>query len=43
MMNYMENIPLTQLELNEPGFIKEIKCKHSIKRRLFDLRLVPNT
>ena len=43
MMNYMENIPLTQLELNEPGFIKEIKCKDSIKRRLLDLGLVPNT
>lgn len=39
----METIPLTKLELNKSGFIKEINCKDSIKRRLLDLGLVPNT
>lgn len=43
MMDLMETIPLTKLELNTSGFIKEINCKGSIKRRLLDLGLVPNT
>ena len=34
MMDLMETIPLTKLELNTSGFIKEINCKGSIKRRL---------
>ena len=39
----METVPLTKLELNTPGFIKEINCNRSIKRRLLDLGLIPNT
>lgn len=39
----METIPLTKLQLHQVGFIKEINCKNSIKRRLLDLGLIPNT
>ena len=39
----METIPLTQLELNTTGRIKEIRCNSSIKRRLLDLGFIPNT
>lgn len=39
----MKTIPLTKLKLNQTGFIKEINCKSSIKRRLLDLGLVPST
>ena len=39
----METIPLTKLEINPSGFIKEINCKNNIKRRLLDLGLIPNT
>ena len=39
----METIPLTKLELNQTGFIQEINCRNSIKRRLLDLGLIPNT
>ncbi len=39
----METIPLTKLSLNTSGFIKEINCNNSIKRRLLDLGLIPNT
>lgn len=39
----METISLTKLNLNSSGFIKEINCNSSIKRRLLDLGLIPNT
>lgn len=39
----MKAIPLTDLKLNTTGIIKEINCKNSIKRRLLDLGLIPNT
>ena len=39
----MNCMPLTKLKLNQTGTIKEIKCKSSIKRRLLDLGLIPNT
>ena len=39
----METMPLTKLKLGITGFIKEINCNSSIKRRLLDLGLVPNT
>ena len=39
----METIPLTQLELNTTGRIKEIRCNSSIKRRLLDLGFIRNT
>lgn len=39
----METMSLTALELNQTGYIKEINCNASIKRRLLDLGLVPNT
>ena len=39
----METMPLTKLNLNSVGIIKEINCKSNIKRRLLDLGLVPNT
>lgn len=39
----MSSIPLTKLKLNQTGIIKEINCKASVKRRLLDLGLIPNT
>lgn len=36
-------IPLTELELNITGIIREINCEASVKRRLFDLGLIPTT
>ena len=39
----METMPLTKLELGTTGRIKEINCNESIKRRLLDLGLIPNT
>ena len=39
----MNTIPLTKLKLGTTGYIKEINCKNSIKRRLLDLGLIPNT
>ena len=39
----MSSIPLTKLKLNTTGVIKEINCKKSVKRRLLDLGLIPNT
>lgn len=39
----METMPLTDLNLNQLGYIKEINCNSSIKRRLLDLGLIPNT
>lgn len=39
----MKTIPLSELNLNTAGFIKEINCNHNIKRRLLDLGLIPNT
>lgn len=39
----MEIIPLTKLNINNCGFIKEINCNSNIKRRLLDLGLIPNT
>lgn len=39
----METISLTKLELGQTGFIKGINCRGSIKRRLLDLGLIPNT
>lgn len=39
----METMPLTKLDLGTAGYIKEINCKNSIKRRLLDLGLIPNT
>lgn len=39
----METIPLTKLKMHSTGVIKEINCKSSIKRRLLDLGLIPNT
>lgn len=39
----MKTIPLTKLDLNQIGYIKEINCNESIKRRLLDLGLIPNT
>ena len=39
----MSSMPLTKLRLNKTGIIKEINCKASVKRRLLDLGLIPNT
>lgn len=39
----MNTISLSNLKLNTCGYIKEINCNNSIKRRLLDLGLVPNT
>lgn len=39
----MSSMPLTKLRLNQTGIIKEINCKASVKRRLLDLGLIPNT
>lgn len=39
----MKTIPLTKLKLHSTGIIKEINCKDTIKRRLLDLGLIPNT
>ena len=39
----MNTIPLTKLKLGTTGYIKEINCKNSIKRRLLDLGLIPTT
>lgn len=39
----MSSMPLTKLKLNTTGVIKEINCKKSVKRRLLDLGLIPNT
>ena len=39
----METTVLSKLALNTTGIIKEIKCNSSIKRRLLDLGLIPNT
>lgn len=39
----MSSMPLTKLRLNQTGIIKEINCKTSVKRRLLDLGLIPNT
>ena len=39
----MSSMPLTKLNLNTTGVIKEINCKKSVKRRLLDLGLIPNT
>ena len=39
----MEPIPLTKLELRTTGRRKEINCNGSIKRRLLELGLIPNT
>lgn len=39
----METMPLSELKLNTPGYIKEINCNSSIKRRLLDLGLITNT
>ena len=39
----METMPLTKMNLNTIGYIKEINCNESIKRRLLDLGLVPGT
>lgn len=36
-------IPLTELGLNITGIIREVNCEASVKRRLFDLGLIPNT
>ena len=38
----MSSMPLTKLNLNTTGVIKEINCKKSVKRRLLDLGLIPN-
>ncbi|MDD2180886.1 MAG: FeoA family protein [Bacilli bacterium] len=37
------NIPLTELRINEKGKIKKITVDNSIKRRLLDLGLIENT
>ena len=42
-METIKAVPLTKLELNTTGIIKEIRCNSSIKRRLLDLGFVPNT
>ena len=39
----METIPLSKLKMNTFGYIKEINCEESVKRRLLDLGLIPNT
>lgn len=39
----MSSMPLTKLKINQTGIIKEINCKASVKRRLLDLGLIPNT
>lgn len=39
----MKTMPLTKLELDCVGIIKEINCRNNIKRRLLDLGLIPNT
>ena len=41
---YMKKtIPLSELEINITGIIREINCNSSVKRRLLDLGLIPNT
>lgn len=40
----MKNIiPLNKLNINCNGRIKEITCTSTIKRRLFDLGIIPDT
>lgn len=39
----METISLNTLPLNTVGTIVEVNCNPSIKRRLLDLGLIPNT
>lgn len=39
----METIALNTLPLNTIGTIVEVNCNNSIKRRLLDLGLIPNT
>lgn len=39
----MKIMPLSKLEMNSTGIIKEIKCNNNVKRRLLDLGLIPNT
>ena len=34
---------LNELKLNETGFVKDINCSDTVKRRLLDLGLIPNT
>ena len=34
---------LNELDLNEIGYIKNINCANSVKRRLLDLGLTPGT
>lgn len=34
---------LNELNLNEIGYIKNLKCADSVKRRLLDLGLTPGT
>jgi len=36
-------IPLTDLQLNKLAKISHISCSNTIKRRLFDLGIIPNT
>lgn len=38
-----KTIPLSELGLNITGIIREINCNPSVKRRLLDLGLIPNT
>ena len=38
-----KTIPLSELEINITGIIREINCNSSVKRRLLDLGLIPNT
>ena len=39
----METISLSKLKMNTIGYIKEINCEESVKRRFLDLGLIPNT
>ena len=39
----METTALSQLKINQSGFIKDLNCNDSIKRRLLDLGLIPST
>lgn len=34
---------LNELELNQTGCIKDLKCKNEVKRRLLDLGLIQGT
>ena len=34
---------LNELNLNETGYIKDLRCNSNIKRRLLDLGLIPGT